>query len=208
MNLRIKNLLLASSIACTMMLTTTLLAATDTDGDGVPNSAEPLIHTDPLNADTDGDGLNDLKDDKPVFLSDPFDQKGMNATFVIKEVLVENNYDYSTRKDAQDHLEIDVINNSKNPLSDFSIYYTIKDLDNGDVEAYYKKLEAFTIPPQKDGRIHVDTSDKPGHFRANPNSIYLTSTAAKLFKVELKVTGYKTVTADVKKDAGGAEEAD
>ena len=33
-------------------------AATDTDGDGIPDAAEPVLGTDPLNADTDGDGIN------------------------------------------------------------------------------------------------------------------------------------------------------
>ena len=32
--------------------------STDTDHDGIPDISESLIHTDPLNADTDGDGIN------------------------------------------------------------------------------------------------------------------------------------------------------
>ncbi len=40
--------------------TMSLAAGPVTDGDGVPDTAEPLLHTDPGNPDTDGDGQNDL----------------------------------------------------------------------------------------------------------------------------------------------------
>ena len=43
-----------------------MAAGTDTDGDGVPDSAEPVLGTDHLNPDTDGDGMNDLADKDPV----------------------------------------------------------------------------------------------------------------------------------------------
>ena len=46
--------------------TMSLAAGPDTDGDGVPDTAEPLLHTDPGNPDTDGDGQNDLADAAPV----------------------------------------------------------------------------------------------------------------------------------------------
>lgn len=81
-------------------------AATDTDGDGVPDISEPLLHTDPQNPDTDGDGPNDLADTDPVNAADPMVAGGAAATYRLGEVLVENNYDPVMKKDAPDHLEI------------------------------------------------------------------------------------------------------
>jgi hypothetical protein len=40
--------------------------AADTDGDGIPNQNEFTANTDPTNADSDGDGLNDLDDPQPL----------------------------------------------------------------------------------------------------------------------------------------------
>ena len=47
-----------------------------------------------------------------------------------------------------------------------------------------------------------------GHFRANPNSIYITSQAAKTISVVLKADGFAPVSVDIAKDKGGAEAAD
>ena len=200
--------MIAILTAFTLGVAAPAFAAQDTDGDGVPDTAEPLIHTDPMNPDTDGDGANDLKDDSPVFVTNPIKADGAGAPFTIKEVLVENNYDYAARKDATDHLELQVVNPTGADMSGFSVYYTIKDKDTSDTEAYYKVLSGFTVPAGGDARIHFDDSGLPGHFRANPNSIYVTSQNAKLFAVEVKAEGYQPVTVEIQKDAGGAETAD
>lgn len=203
-----KTSILAIAAAFSLNAAMPAFAAVDTDGDGVPDTAEPLIHTDPMNADTDGDGMNDLKDDNPVFAANTIAADGAAAPFSIKEALVENNYDPVARKDATDHLELQVANASSQDLSGFSIYYTITDKDTGTKEAYLSKLDGFTVPANGDARIHFDDSGMPGRFRANPNSIYITSQNAKLFTVELKADGYQPVTVEINKDAGGAETAD
>ncbi len=185
-----------------------LLAATDSDGDGIPDTAEPLIHTDPQNPDTDGDGVNDLKDKNPVFAKNPISPAGVATPFVISEALVENNYDYVARKDAPDHLELLVANPTGTALADFSIYYTIKNRDTGATEAYFTNLASFTLPAHGEARIHFDDSGLKGHFRTNPNSIYVTSKAAKLFTVALKSKGFKPLNIKIYKDAGGTETAD
>lgn len=203
-----KTSMLAVLTAFTLGATTPAFAATDTDGDGVPDSAEALIHTDPMNPDTDGDGMNDLKDDNPVMAVNPIKADGASAPFAIKEALVENNYDYAARKDATDHLELQVVNNGGTDLTGFSVYYTIKDKTTGDTEGYFAKLDGFSVPAGGDARIHFDEGTMAGHFRANPNSIYTTSQNAKLFTVEVKADGYTPVTVEINKDAGGAETAD
>ena len=180
----------------------------DLDGDGIPNAAEPLLNTDPLNADTDGDGLNDLADDKPVFAENPMRLTGAAAPFSIGEALVENNFDYALNKDAPDHLEIQIMNPGAAALSGFSIYYTVLDLDAGTTEAYFKPLEGFSVPAGGDARIHLDSGETPGHFRDNPNGSYATSQAAKLMTVTVGIEGFAPVAVEINKDAGGAEAAD
>ena len=181
---------------------------TDTDGDGVPDTSEPLLGTDPMNADTDGDGQSDLADTKPVFAENTIATGVAAAPFSIAEALVENNYDPAARADATDHLELLVTNPSDTELTGFTIHYRIEDLDSGASEAYLKALKGFTVPAGGEARIHIDDSGAPGHFRANPNSIYTTSAAAKTFTVTLGAEGYDPVETEIAKDAGGAEEAD
>ena len=181
---------------------------TDTDGDGVPDASEVLLGTDPLVADTDGDGQNDLADADPAFMANPLDMTGAPATFAIKEALVENNYDYAAKKDATDHLELLVTNSGSAPLTGFSIYYSITDADSGKVEGTFRKLDGFSVPAGGEARIHLDDGAVAGHFRANPNSIYITSQAAKTITFVLKADGLTPVSIDVAKDKGGAEAAD
>jgi hypothetical protein len=182
-------------------------AAPDSDGDGVPDQAEPLLHTDPMNADTDGDGQNDLADTSPVFAESPIQPGGAAASFHIGEVLVENNVDPVAHKDAPDHLEIQVINDSAKPLGGVTLYYTLTDADSGVQEAYIAH-PAITVPAGGAARIHVDDSGATDHMRANPNSIYVTSQAAKAVSVTLQLPGEAAVQTSVQKDAGGAEQAD
>mgnify|MGYP003648057706 FL=1 len=180
----------------------------DLDNDGVPNTAEPLLKADPMNADTDGDGMNDLADDNPIFAANTIATDGAATPFTFGETLVENNFDYALNKDASDHLEIQVLNSGNADLTGFSIYYTVKDLDAGTTEAYLKTLDGFTVPAGADARIHLDTGEQAGHFRDNPNGSYATSQAAKLLTVTLKADGFVPLTTEISKDAGGAEAAD
>ena len=180
----------------------------DTDGDGVPDSAEVLLGTDPLAADTDGDAQNDLADTDPVFAPNPIDATGPAAPFAIKEALVEDNFDYAAKKDATDHLELLVTNPGTTPLTGFSIYYSITDADSGKVEGTLRMLDGFSVPAGGEARVHLDDGTMAGHFRANPNGIYTSSQAAKTFDVTLKAGGFAPAMVQIAKDKGGAEAAD
>ena len=180
----------------------------DTDGDGVPDSSEVLLGTDPLAADTDGDGQNDLADTDPVFAPNPIDATGPAAPFAIKEALVEDNFDYAAKKDATDHLELLVTNPGTTPLTGFSIYYSITDADSGKVEGTLRMLDGFSVPAGGEARVHLDDGTMAGHFRANPNGIYTSSQAAKTFDVTLKAGGFAPAMVQIAKDKGGAEAAD
>lgn len=182
--------------------------ALDTDGDGIPDTSEPLLGTDPEMADTDGDGQNDLQDAAPVMADNPITMSGNPAPFAIREAIVENNYDPVAKADATDHLELLVANTGTTDLTAFSLYYTITDADSGAQEGYFRKLDGFTVPAGGEARIHLDDATLPGHFRANPNGIYTTSQAAKTFSVTLAADSFAPVTVEIAKDAGGAEAAD
>lgn len=183
-------------------------ASDDTDGDGVPDAAEAALGTDPMVADTDGDGANDLADAEATVAPNPIDPAGAPAPFSISELLVENNFDPAKNADAPDHLEIAVTNPGAAPLTGFSLYYSFTAQDSGKVESVYRSLEGFSVPAAGEARIHFDDGTVPGHFRANPNSIYVTSQAGKVVDVVLKLDGFAPVTAQVIKDKGGAEAAD
>ena len=194
-----------------LLLSTSLVhaqaATTDTDGDGVPDISEPLLHTDPMNPDTDGDGQNDLADNDPVNAVDPTVAGGAPATYRLGEILVENNVDPATKKDATDHLEIQVLNDGATDLAGMTVYYTMTDADSGAIESYVYH-PAVVVPAGGDARIHVDEGTAPDHLRTNPNSIYLTSLAGKHVTVSVQAEGFAAVLGTVEKDPGGAETAD
>lgn len=198
--------LLAMLLAVTLPMAAQ--AASDTDGDGVPDAAEAALGTDPLMADTDGDGANDLADADATFAPNPIDASGAPAPFKISELLVENNVEPGTSKAAPDHLEIAVTNTGTTDLTGFSLYYSFTDQDSGKVESVFRKLDGFSVPAGGEARIQFDDGTVAGHFRANPNSIYITSQAGKAVDVMLKLDGFAPVTAQILKDKGGAEAAD
>ncbi len=193
-----------------LLLSTSTLpayAAVDTDGDGVPDAAEAVLGTDPLNADTDGDGVNDLADKNPVEAANTIAQIGKpNAlTFTAK---VEDNFDPVTKKDASDHLELEVKNTSGELLKGLMVYYSIKDEGTSKIESYFKPLTGLVIDKGATASINFDDTGKPGHFRDNPNSSYRKSENAKLFTIQLAAGGYAPVQIELKKDRGGAEKVD
>lgn len=183
-------------------------AGMDTDKDGVPNVAELAQGTDASNADTDGDGVTDLQDKDPVFSPNPLQDTGNQDGVKIVEVLVENNVDPITKKDVSDHLEIVVKNTSGKDLSMLEIYYSIVDGQSSKKESYYRKLTDFALKANETRSIHFDSSHGGGHYQENPNSIYRATSAAKVFDVVVSAPGYKVASAQVNKDAGGAELAD
>ncbi len=180
----------------------------DRDGDGVPDTSEVLLGTDPLMADTDGDGVNDLADVEAGFMANPMQMDGPAAPFQIVGALVEDNYDPAKKADAADHLELLIRNPGTTAMSGFSVYYAITDADTGAVEGTFRRLDGFGVPAGGEARIHLDAAEEPGHFRANPNSIYISSQAAKTFDVAVQLDGFAPVAVVIAKDKGGPEAAD
>lgn len=179
----------------------------DTDGDGIPDSAEPTLHTDADNPDTDGDGLNDLADPQPLYAENQIVNDRTAQGFTIDKVQVENNVD-SHGKDTSDHLEMLVTNTTDSALTGFEVYYSITDLVTDEVEAYYAELPGFSLAAGQSKPLHFDNSGADGHFRVNPHSLYATSKNEMMFDIVLHAAGFAVESAQVKKDAGGEELAD
>jgi len=180
----------------------------DTDKDSIPDNAEKVLGTDPLSSDTDGDGVNDKEDKNPVNVdTEPVKTTGTND-FSIKEILVENNYDSIAKKDAPDHLEILLINSGENDISKMDVFYSITDLKTNQKQSYLVPLNGFTLEKGSQKSVHIDTETGKNHFRANPNSLYYTSTDEMRIDVIVNAINHQAQERSVNKDAGGAEVAD
>jgi len=177
----------------------------DSDKDGIPDTAEKTLGTDPLNPDTDGDGINDTADSHPTIYDGHIMESTGSADFSIKEVIVENNYDPITKTSAPDHLEIVLVNNGSQNISNFEVFYTITDLKTNQTQSTLLPLNGFILGSHQEKSVHIDVSGKEGHFRANPNSIYYTSKNQLQFNVIVNAQGHQAQRATVKKDAGGTE---
>ena len=199
--------LFAMIAGITLLPHLSLAAGVDTDGDGIPDSAEPVLGTDPLNADSDGDGANDLADKDPVNSSKLLATDGTPGGFTLTGK-VEDNFDPKTKMAVSDHLELEVSNTSKGDLTGLEVLYALKDEKTNEVETYYRDLKGVEIKQGKTGIINFDDADLPGHFRDNPNSSYRKSENSKMFTVQLRAVGFAPVAIEIHKDTGGAEKAD
>lgn len=189
----------APSTADTTVVTA---AGPDADGDGVPDTAESLLGTDPNNADTDGDGQNDRVDNNPIVAENPITETSTTVGFTINSILVENNVD-ANNQPVSDHLELSITNTANTDLTNFDIFYTITDPTTNHVEAYYQRLTDFTLRAGETASIHFDNAGQPAHFKFNPNSLYYTNQNQLVIDATLHAAGYAPQTATVNKDPGG-----
>lgn len=180
-------------------------AGPDSDGDGLPDSAEVLLGTDPHNPDTDGDGQNDKVDKDPLQAVDPIKETSVAKGFKIDSVIAENNVDAAGAA-AADHLEITVTNTSGSDITNgWDLYYSLTDTVTNVVQSFYMPLPGFAVKAGQTVHLHVDTSGQPGHFAADPNSAFYKGQNKLAIAVELHATGFAPESATTKKDAAGAE---
>lgn len=177
-------------------------AGPDADGDGVPDSAESLLGTDPNNADTDGDGQNDRVDSNPIVAENPISETSTTVGFTINTILVENNVDANNQA-VSDHLELSLTNTANTDLRNFDIFYTVTDPTTNHVEAYYQQLPDFTLHAGESTSIHFDNAVQPAHFNFSPNSLFYTNQNQLVIEATLHTAGYAPQTATVNKDPGG-----
>jgi hypothetical protein len=140
--------------------------------------------------------------------TNPIDNASKAPGLRIDSVLVENNVDPATNKDAPDHLEILLENTGKSPLQGFEVYYEIADPKTGDHEGYYTKLTGFSVAPGEKRAVHFDSTGAPDHFPDNEFSLYHSSKNALDVNVTVSAQGAAVQTASVKKDPGGDENPD
>jgi hypothetical protein len=179
-------------------------AGPDTDGDGIPDSAEIVLGTDPNNPDSDGDGQNDLADSTPLKTDNPIQESSTKVGFVINAIAVENNVDASGTG-VPDHLELSLSNNTTQAITGFDMYYTLTDTVTNDVQSFYQTLPGFTLKAGEAAQIHFDTGEMPGHFRADPYSLFYTGANALVVDVTLHAAGYAPQISTINKGAPGAE---
>ncbi len=188
------------------------VSGVDSDGDGIPDTAENVLGTDPLNPDTDGDGVNDKADTTPTLVDNPPQLLSGPVGFVIKDTIVENNYNEATKKAVPDHLEIVLQNLGNTEITNFTAFYTIKDLNTSDKQSYELVLNGFSLKPKEIRSVHIDTENpghqEPDHYRANPNSLYYKSSNQLDINVTVSAIGYQSQMSSVKKDERGAEAPD
>jgi hypothetical protein len=148
--------------------------------------------------------------DGPVLpvASNPISNTSTEPGLKIEKVLVEDNVNPATGKDAADHLEIALRNESDQEMSGFEVYYQITDLTTDAKEGYYSKLEGFTIPAGGERVVHFDDTGEPDHYPDNEFSLYHLSRNEMQVDVTVSATGFAPQTASVKKDAGGDENPD
>lgn len=137
--------------------------------------------------------------------SNPIQNDSTAEGLVVTKVLVENNVDTSTGKDAPDHLEIELQNTSDAALSDFSVYYTITDPKTSKSESYYQELTGFSLAPGEIRAAHIDGVDKADHYPVNKFSLYYTGENELTVDVVVSSPTVKPATGTVKKDAKSAE---
>jgi ABC-type transport system involved in multi-copper enzyme maturation permease subunit len=210
----VSNSIAVAAIVFALVNGTAVFAATgDSDKDGIPDAAEALLNTDPMIADTDGDGVNDKDDAKPLEFANPIPESGSNATLALVSAKVEDNFDPVTKKDVSDHLEFEIQNNGKSDLKGLHVYLKVSD-PSGKIENMYRNLSGVVIKPGQRTSLHFDiegTADWTAgtdDFRANANSILYTIPSAKTLELTIAANGEKPVSININKDEGGAEKAD
>ena len=141
--------------------------------------------------------------------SNPIDNSATTPGLRIESVLVENNVNPDTGKDAADHLEIALKNTATKPLNGFEIYYLISDPTSKTQEGYYTKLKpSFTIAPGATRIVHFDDTGATDHYPENKYSLYHSSKNAMTINVTASAAAFAPQTDSVNKDAGGAENPD
>lgn len=138
--------------------------------------------------------------------SNPITNTSTAPGLKIDQVLVEDNVDPETGKDAADHLEIALSNESDQELSGFVVYYEITDLTTEAKEGYCSVLTGFTIPAGEQRSVHFDSTGAEDHFPDNEFSLYHSSLNEMQVDVTVSADDVAPQTATVKKDAGGDED--
>lgn len=141
--------------------------------------------------------------------ANPINNPSTVKALEIESVLVENNVNPTTGKDAGDHLEIALANTGSSRLANVEVFYTFTDPTTRTTESYYAQLPgSFNVPAGGTRIVHFDDTGTPDHFPENKFSLYRTSANALDVSVTVSADGAAVQTTTIQKDAGGVENPD
>lgn len=165
------------------------------------------VSVSPSISNTNTAASQDPQDIVPGLYKNQIQNTATQVGFVIASTMVENNVD-AAGKTVDDHLELTLKNTAGRDLADFEVYYTITDPTTNKKEGYYKKLTGFVLKNGETQQINFDNKQGDGHYGINKNGMYYSSPNKLQFNIQVSTLGYKSQTAQVFKDAGGAEVKD
>ncbi len=186
---------------------------------GLPDNLAKVLGTDPLNPDTDGDGVPDTVDKTPLQVDSwPPDSIGV-SDFSIQDLLLENNI-ASAGNPVSDHVEIVLSNNGNQDISNFTVLYVITDQKTNQQQSTLFHLKDFVLGAGQTKSVHIDLQggvvfqDKwvlngvEVHYRANPNGLYYVSSNDLKVDVTVNSVGHQAQKAEQIKSAGTPEVVD
>lgn len=147
----------------------------------------------------------------PVVLpvaSNPILNSATNADLTIVAAGVEDLVDPVTKKAMNDRLMLTLKNTGSKQLDSFEVYYEMTDAVTGVKEAYYQKLDGFTLAPGAQDFVYFDNQSGAGHYPENQFSIYRSSKNQVDFKIQVSAKGAKIAEAVTKKSVGTGEKVD
>jgi hypothetical protein len=144
----------------------------------------------------------------PVSGGNPIVNASQVAGFIIKSAIAENNIDPISKKIVTDHLEVTLTNVSAKDISQFEVFYNIKDVVTNVSDSYFSKLSGFVLKAGETKAFHFDNTGQPGHYPENNYSLYRTTKNAMQIDITVSAPLYKVETVSIKKDKGGTEKVD
>jgi hypothetical protein len=144
----------------------------------------------------------------PINGGNPIVNDSKVTGFSIKSAIAENNVDLTSKKIATDHLEITLKNITTKDISQFEVYYSIKDLVTNVSDSYFSKLSGFVLKAGATEAFHFDKTGQPGHYPENNYSLYRTTKNAMQIEVTVSAPSYKVESVTIMKDKGGTEKVD
>jgi phage pi2 protein 07 len=139
--------------------------------------------------------------------SDPIQNTSQQPGLVITAADAENNVDPVTKQAIADQLQITLQNTSAQKMSNFEIYYQMKDVKTGQSEAYHQTLTGLVLAANETKTIYFDNQSGVGHYPENKYSIYRSSQNEVDFTIQVSSPGFKPATATAKKSPGTGETA-